>query len=191
MSHDTTAYAEDAEGGRGRDKATSSLRAGDFAPEFRLSDADDRMVSLSATLKSGPVVLCFLDARDANDGYEELQALTRYAGGIAESGATIIALSPHPAAFVPAIARLKLLVDAGRDVASAYRLCLPPSGLRSTTETLEVSSQSDQGGMQEPVPATFVIDQNSRIVLSLIDAAFDNGIVPVNVMAALHALHRR
>lgn len=191
MIGDTIVYAEDAEGERGRNNTTASLRAGDFAPEFRLSDADGRIVSLSATLKSGPVVLCFLDTRAADDAFGELQAMARHAGGIIESGATILALSPHSAAWASPIARLKVLVDAGRNVASAYRLCPPPPGSQSTADTLEGNSQFDKGGMKEPVPATFVINQHSRIVLSLIDAAFDNGIVPANVMAALHALHRR
>jgi peroxiredoxin len=185
-------YADDADMPSARDDETTSLRAGDYAPDFRLSDTDGRVISLSATLKSGPVVLCFLDARDEKDRFAELEAFGQYAEGIEKLGASLLGLSSDPATFASPTAQFKALVDTGGSVASAYGLCPPAAGTRPAAATApERSSQADEANIRGPVPATFLIDQRSRIVLSLVDAAFDSEIVPLNVMGALQALRRR
>jgi peroxiredoxin len=171
---------EEFEGSARSRRAGSALRAGDIAPEFRLVDHSGQAFSLRSALKAGPVVLSFLSGRPAEIS-GELDALDTHAADIARAGASTLALSPITIPAARSSVAFRVLHDAESGVASAYGLCPSPiTPVRPTDHTSEV-----------PIPATFVIDQGSRIVISLTDVCFHNQIVRTNVIGTLLALRRR
>jgi hypothetical protein len=72
-----------------------------------------------------------------------------------------------------------------------------PSGIyglyaSAAGESSDDPATSSQGGDEQSfMPAVFVIDRDSRIVRSVAAAAFDNEVVPANVVSTLAALRRR
>jgi peroxiredoxin len=189
---DAGKYPDEPEHSSAHGRLVSSLRAGDYAREFRLDDGTGQVVSLLATLKTGPVVLSFLDSRDGSGLSSQLRALNDHSGRIAAHGASLLALSSIAPPPVPSTPRFKVLLDAGCDVASAYGLYPPPrKPLRQSSGAPwpDVEAAMDSGAC--PVPATFVISESAKIVMSLTDAAFDREVVSANVAGALEALRLR
>jgi peroxiredoxin len=146
------------------------LRAGDHAPNFALPDQDGRRVSLTGILEHGPVILTFLEGRKQADAEAQLQAFTRCATAIAEHGGLVVAISPVARSRVTGTGAFAVLHDARAAVAGRYGLC-----------------RSRKTGT---VPATFVIDRRSTIVLSLTAAVAGSNLTCVNVVSALAALRR-
>ena len=147
-----------------------TLRAGDHAPDFTLPDLDGRPVSLAASLERGPVVLSFLDARRSVELDAQIRALADGSVPIVEHGGLALAVSPVYWSRLEEIGPLRVLHDAGSLVAESYGLC----------------RASDADGVR----VTFVIDQGSSIVMSIIGAAPSSGLVCDNVVGALAALRR-
>ncbi len=166
-------------------RSTTALRAGDHAPDIRLSDASGQPTSLIATLKYRPAVVSFLSGRRGTIS-GQLSAVGQHLDDIETAGGVILAVTPIVEPAAKYHYGLKILHDAGSGVASAYGLCPPPIN-SSSAHVLAASDPADHG----PIPATFVVDQRSRIILSLTDAPFDNNLVPTNVVSVLNALRRR
>ncbi|HLZ67427.1 MAG TPA: redoxin domain-containing protein [Aliidongia sp.] len=189
---DAAKYPGEPERSSAHGRLVSSLRAGDHAPEFRLDDGTGQIVSLFATLKTGPAVLSFLDSRDGSDLSSQLRALNDHAGRIAGYGASLLALSSIAPPSAPPSPRFKVLLDAGCDVASAYGLYPPPrTPLRQSSRAPRPNVEAATAAGPSPVPATFVISESAKIVMSLTDAAFDREIVSANVVSTLEALRLR
>lgn len=152
---------------QGDSGAERLLRAGDHAPDFILPVCSGGTASLADHLQTGPVILSFLGGRHAGDLDAQLRALSACASRIAMLGGSVLAVSPGPR---PHVGGLHLLHDAGCIIAGHYGLC------RSSTTA--------------SVPATFLIDQNAKIILSLIDAAPGSDLPCTNALGALAALRR-
>ncbi len=146
-----------------------ALRAGDLAPAFRLGTPAGDTLSLADMLKRGPAVLSFLDG-DGAAAAGLLGALQAAAGEIAAAGAAVLVLSPAAPGGAPTRRGLHLLHDAASAVAQAYGLCETQDG---------------------PVPATFVVDRDARILMSLTHAASGGAFIAANVVSTLKALRRR
>jgi peroxiredoxin len=153
-----------------RKVSARALRAGDRAPDFTLPDHDGRLVSLAARLESGPVVLSFLEGQRSTHADAQVRALADCSPQIVEHGGSALAISPVYRSRLEDTGALRILHDAGSLVADSYGLC----------------RTSDDGG----VLVTFVIDQGSTIVLSMIDAGPAGELVCANVVGALAALRR-
>lgn len=164
-------------------RANTSLRAGDRAPNFRLANANGQIVSLASALKHGPAVVSFLHDRSGAPT-AELEALQALSLAIDCAWGTILALSPESVQNASSY-DFDILRDLESRVANAYGL--------STSLGILAGPASDnrEFGRVGTIPATFIIDQRSRIVLSLVDVGFDNELVPQNVVCALRAMHRR
>jgi peroxiredoxin len=172
MAQPTTHEIDSAAGAHDTCRLASpqALRAGDHAPDFTLPDHDGHLVSLTSDLENGPAILSFLDGRRRTDADAQLLALTICSAQIVGHGAAVLAISPAARSRVEGAGAFRVLHDAGSLVAGSY-------GLFRSTEA-------------GTVPATFVIDQGSTIVMSLINAAPASDQVCVNVVSALSALRR-
>ena len=148
---------------QGRIGGAASLRAGDHAPAFTLTAADGASVSLAAQLRKEPVILAFVDGWTPGGAAAQFATLVGCAAPVEAEGGALLAIS---SVFRPSIALprdLRLLHDAGGVIARLYGIS---------------------------APTTFVIDQASTIVLSLIDAAPGSEITRSCVTSALAALRR-
>jgi peroxiredoxin len=146
-----------------RISGAASLRAGDRAPAFTLTAADGESVSLAAHLRKGPVILSFLDGWNLGAAEAQLAALIGCVAPIEAQGGALLAIWPDVRPSLDPLRDLRVLHDAGGVVARHYGIS---------------------------APTTFVIDQASTIVLSLIDAAPGSEITRSSVTSALAALRR-
>jgi len=153
-------------------RACSTLRAGDTASEFHLTDNDGLMVSLTSTLNAGPAMLSFL-TEGVGDLPAKLAMLDAHVADIAGAGASILIFSPFKLSAQYAPRPVRMLHDVGSAVANSYGLCAsaPPSS--------------------DIVPATFIVDQNAQIVMSLTDACIDHELVLASAVGTLRALQHR
>jgi peroxiredoxin len=155
----------------GRRRASArALRAGDHAPDFTLPDHDGRLASLATRLERGPVVLSFLEGPRSVYVDAQVRALADCSPQIVKHRGSALAISPVYRSRLEDTGALRILHDAGSLVAESYGLC----------------RTSDDGG----VLVTFVIDQGSTIVMSMIDAGPAGDLVCANVVGALAALRR-
>ena len=146
----------------GKRSGAAGLRAGDRAPDFTLTAYDGQAMSLAAELRKGPVILSFLDGRRPGDADALLMALSACAGQIEAERGIVLAISSIARPRTGTNRDFHVLYDAGCAVAEQYGILWP---------------------------ATFVIDQTSRIVLSLIEAAPGGALTCANVLSALAALN--
>lgn len=79
------------------DKAgDAALKVGDTAPDFTLPDQSGNPVSLSATLRRGPVVLTFFRGGWCPFCMISLRALAKAYPALRRHGAEVLAISPQP-----------------------------------------------------------------------------------------------
>lgn len=173
------------------------LAVGDRAPGFTLPDALGRLVSLDDLLAEGPVVAVFYRGEWCPYCNLQLHALQAALPTIHELGAGLVAISPqtpdhslsltekHELAF-------PVLSDLDQDVIRAYNVQFT---LADDLEDLQVNvfqndpaNQNADGSRALPVPAVFVIDQDSIVQAAFISADWRVRAEPADIISALRAL---
>lgn len=173
------------------------LQVDDLAPDFTLSDATGQTVSLNGLLHQGPVVLTFY--RGGWCPYCNLQ-LRAYQAALSEIqayGASLVAISPElpdrslSTAEKNAL-RFPVLSDVGNSVASAFGLvyALPEElreALRSNGKALPAHNGDETWEL--PVPATFIVAKNHRVVFSFVEIDYRRRLAPEALIESLrHAV---
>lgn len=167
------------------------LSIGDTAPDFTLPNAFGKNVSLSDALKEGLVIIkfyrgewcpiCNLDLREMQKHMQEIQAL----------GATLIAISPQsPDGALTAAQKNELgyevLSDADQEVIKAYNLQFDPG--EDYHQRRDLTQENGDGSKTLPVPATFIIDSNQKIVAAHVEANYTERMSALEMIAALKAV---
>ena len=155
----------------------SAIGVGAIAPDFRLPDAKGNAVSLSDLLRRGPVVVTFY--RGGWCPYCNIQ-LRAYQAALPEMtalGARLVAISPQLPERSLATAEadeltFDVLSDVGNGAARRFGLVysLPEelrAALRSNNKALPGINGDESWEL--PVPATYVIAPDHRVVLAYID----------------------
>lgn len=173
--------------------AAHALKAGDQAQDFTLTDVKGGTVSLSSLRKSGPVVISFYRGDWCPYCALELEALTDLYPGIAGLGASLVAVSPQkmhaPAQEIPFL----LACDAGSKVARDYGLAFAlPNELHSIYHQFghPLSEMNAAADWVLPIPATYVVDQDGRIVLSFVDIDYRRRLEPTEIITVLSGLRK-
>ena len=169
---------------------------GDTVPDFTLPDMRGRSLRLSVKLAQGPVVLTFYRGAWCPYCNLELRAYQQRLPRFSDLGASVIAVSPQtPEASVSMVERNPLdfdvLSDSSSRVARAYGLAFPfPEDLKAMYLRRGIQLQDFNGtdDWTVPIPATFVIAGDGRVVLSHVDADYRNRLDPDHVLAALERL---
>ncbi len=173
--------------------AGQAVRAGCYAPGFRLAAAQGGRVAL-VELIGRPVVLSFYRGLWCSHCDLALQALARIDDQIRALGARQIVIGPPPdgadqrdrLAALP----MPILIDRGLRVAAAYGLTLSlPEPLRARYRDLGYVPTSAK--WRVPIPATYIIDPAGRIAAAAIDGDYRNRLDPSHLLSALRALSRR
>jgi peroxiredoxin len=179
--------------------SSRALKAGDHAPNFRLQDSEGNNFSLAERLKEGPVVVSFYRGDWCPYCNVELRRLAEKNREIEALGAALVAISPgygeatnvnHAADDLPFVK----LVDPGSKVARAYGVTFDVAISAQDLYTrygMALPAVKDASDLKLPLPATYVIDQNSRIVLSFIDVDYRHRLEPEALVAALNGLKAR
>lgn len=149
-------------------------KRGDLVPEFALPDAGGETISLLETLAGGPVVLAFYRGAWCPYCNIQLAAYERVLAEIVETGGRLIAISPQkPDGSLSMIDKNNLtfdvLSDVGNVVARKFGLVYRMSeDFKSAHASLgiDVAAINGDDSWELPIPATFVIGRNGRVVLS-------------------------
>jgi len=170
--------------------AEQSLHQGDLAPDFTLPDAEGKLVTLSALLREGPVVVTFYRGSWYPYCNLQLRAYQAVLPDIIRAGATLVAISPQtPEAAAEIVDKANLefpvLSDIGNPVARTYRLVFVlPEALRPYTANLPQYNADDSWEL--PMPGTFVVGQDGIIHLAFVHADYTKRLEPSDILAALH-----
>lgn len=178
-----------------------ALQEGDRAPNFRLPMAQGGSVELDLLLKAGPVVLMFYRGQWCPYCNLELRAYQQALPRLQALGASLVAISPQtPDNSLSTQEKNDLsfavLSDLGLHVSRAYGLAFDlPAELvelyqRQWGNDL-VKWNGEEGGWSLPIPATFVIGQDGRILLAHVDPDYRERLDPETVLARLQTLEER
>jgi peroxiredoxin len=174
------------------------LPAGAIAPEFSLPDFSGRRVRSSDMLALGPLVVNFFRGRWCPYCVTELEAWRDLYPALRERGALVVGISPQTqrqsdfAANQHAIP-FPLLVDAGCAVAEQFGLVwTAPAYLQKYYRSilLNIPFINGEESWRLPLPATYVIGQDGRILFAEAHADFRVRPEPEDVLRALPAFAR-
>lgn len=169
--------------------------AGDPAPGFSLPAAAGGTVTLADELAKGPAILVFYRGGWCPYCNLELRAYQRILPEIEAAGARLIAVSPQaPDGSLSTAEKnglgFAVLSDVGSHAARAFNVAFdlpePLIGLyRRFGHDLPVLNGA--GDWRLPVPATFVIGRDGRIVLAHVETDYRFRLEPAAALAAARA----
>ncbi|MBY0506547.1 MAG: AhpC/TSA family protein [Bryobacteraceae bacterium] len=186
----------DRETGRlqGADLLAGLPRPGMPAPDFLLPDLEGRAVSLSSLVAAGPAVLVFYRGGWCPYCNIHLRGLQKNLARIRAAGASLVAISPQlPDQSLSTSEKNELgfpvLSDVGNHVARRFGLVFSLSSelvelYRRFGHALEeVNGQTGQAEL--PVPASFVIGRDRRVLLAHGDIDYTQRLDPEEIVQFL------
>ncbi|OZB23280.1 MULTISPECIES: peroxiredoxin-like family protein [unclassified Acidiphilium] len=165
-------------------------------PDFILPNIEGKLVSLSALLARGPVIVQFFRGEWCPYCRLMLDALVAALPEIEAQGASLVALTPDtrpPArdAKVNHSATFEVLsdIDCGVGLAAGVVFRLPPLyRARMQAVGTDVPSRHGNDSWFLPIPATFVLDRDGRVAWRFADVDFTRRAAPERILAALRQL---
>jgi peroxiredoxin len=172
-----------------------ALQVGARAPELSLPDATGKPVALSLLWQRGPLVLIFYRGGWCPYCNLELRAWQQQLAALKHLGASLAAISPQTPDNSLSTAQknelaFPVLSDSSLAAAEAFGVAftLPP-------ELVDLYGQvgndlpvlNGNGQWTLPLPATYVIDRDGRIVFAHIEADYRERAEPADVMRAVQA----
>ena len=180
---------------RASEAGATAPSPGDTMPSFTLPDETGQLVSLEDLLKSGPAAITFHRGHWCPYCRINTLALAEVEDQIVAEGGSIVAITPEREAFG---ARLKQ--DAGMrypvlsDIDNGYALSIGLAIFVGTEveETMrkgarDLPDYQGNNGWLLPIPATFVVAQDRRVVARFIDPDYRNRMAVDDLLAALQA----
>ena len=172
-----------------------ALKEGDQVADFMLITTTGEVVRLYDLLKKGPVVISFFRGGWCPYCCVELGCLEERLSMIEEFNATVVGISPQ----IPEYSMLTqdknkvsfpLLSDVGNNVAEKFGITCPMSDnlINTLNDELNIKLETINGlGYKEslPVPATFVIDTEGKIVKAHVDHDYSKRLDPDEIIDAL------
>jgi peroxiredoxin len=173
------------------------LKSGAQAPGFTLPNAVGRPVTLVAALEKGPVVVTFYRGIWCPYCSLQLRAYQKVLPDIIRLGASLLAVSPQnpdksQATLLKNFLQYEVLSDLGNAVARQFGLVyqvpewVRPSYLSFGTNLPEFNGDSS---WELPIPGTFVIGKERRILLACADSDPRKRLEPAAILEALGQGH--
>jgi len=177
----------------------SILPVGAQAPEFELKDAGGKLVRSADLLALGPLVIKFFRGRWCPYCMTELEAWRDLYGQIREHGALMVAIGPQTERQSDFMAGqhglpFPVLTDPDNALAEQFGLVYTvPEYLREYYLSILVNIPFVNGetSWRLPLPATYVINREGRIVFAEAHADFRVRPEPEEALAEALALHGR
>lgn len=178
--------------------AERALGTGDDAVDFTLPNAKGDMVSSEALRHEGPVVVSFYRGGWCPYCNLELKALQEVNDEIKALGARLVAISPELPDETLSTAEkndleFEVLSDTNNKVADQYGLSFSlAEDLRPIYKNwgADVATVNDDPDWRLPLPATYVIDQDGRIVHSFTDEDYTARLEPDEILESLRELRK-
>ncbi|MGF6597386.1 peroxiredoxin [Paraburkholderia sp. GAS448] len=174
-------------------QASRAVKAGDHAPEFRLTDQDGNGVSSAELLARGPLIVsfyrgvwcpyCNIELRALNEVLPEIQAL----------GASLVAISPQVASNSRKSVRdnhlnFPVLNDSRNETAAAFGLRFNlPDYLIELYKKLKNDLPAFNGdpSWTLPIPARYVIGQDGVVLYSEVNPDYTHRPDPSEMLPVL------
>ena len=180
---------------RAGDVGHSAPATGDIMPEFLLPDQNGRLVSLGRLTAAGPIVLSFNRGHWCPFCQIELSALAQAHADLVGLGARIVSIMPDRQAYVGRLPRQvteRLIILSDIDCAYALSLGLVMwlgDELRELMSGFGLSLDVVHGskGWIVPLPATFVVGREGRVLARKVEAEFRERMDIADIKAALVA----
>ena len=178
--------------------AERALAAGDDAVDFTLPNARGEQVSSEALRQQGPIVVSFYRGGWCPYCGLELKALQSVNAEIEALGARLVAISPQvPDESLSTAEKNRLefegLSDINSKVADQYGLTFSlDEDLRPVYKNwgADVAVVNDDPDCKLPLPATYVISQDGKIVHSFVEEDYTERLEPDEILDSLRNLRR-
>jgi peroxiredoxin len=172
------------------------LQVGAFAPDLTLPDALNRPVSLAALWRKGPLVLIFYRGGWCPYCNLELRAWQHQLAALKALGANLVAVSPQTPDNSLSTAEknelaFSVLSDSALEVATAFGVAfeLPPELIELYGRVgNDLPVLNGNGRWALPLPATYAVDAEGRIVFAHVEADYRRRAEPAEVLAVLEEL---
>jgi peroxiredoxin len=173
-----------------------SLPAGGTAPDFELTDAATGIaMRLSWAVRKAPVVLSFYRGQWCPYCNLEVRALESIAPRVRELGGDIYLIGPETAENALKLrektaSTLPLLFDADAAVCRSYGLAFElPEFFHEIYRAAgnDLPAANPGAGWTLPIPATFVVGPERRVVASYVNSDYRYRMEPAAVLAAVES----
>jgi peroxiredoxin len=178
---------------------TSAPSVGDMMPLFSLPSVSGANVSLEDLTRDGPVVLSLNRGHWCSFCKIELNMLAGHHRSFSAHGAKVVSIIPEKIQYLDVMRNGEYeSVLFLSDINNRYALVL---GLVIWVGDMVKSLMQDQGYLLDerqgndgwflPVPATFVLDTNGRIVSRFVDADFRKRMPAEDILLALENIQKK
>ena len=178
-------------------EGANAIKIEQTAPDFELPDAQGNAVSLANLLKEGPVVVTFYRGSWCPYCNLQLRALQENLAEINSLGATLIAISPQmpdDSLTESDINNMEFAVlsDQDANVASQYGVAwkVPEFLMEHMRVDRKLDFEKINNGNTTilPIPATFVLDRNGKVVWRFVDVDYRARSEPSDIINVLKTL---
>lgn len=164
------------------------LLVGDTAPDFTLPNTFGKNVSLSEALKSGIVIIKFYRGEWCPICNLDLREIQKYLSEIRSFGATLLAISPQKPDDALTITQknelgFEVLSDTNQEVIKAFKLQFDPG--EDYHQRRDLTLFNGDGSKTMPVPATFIIGTNQKIIAAHVEPDYTQRMTPVEIIDVL------
>lgn len=173
----------------------NALKAGDQIPEFELKNAAGNDINIYNLLSKGPLIINFYRGAWCPYCNLELRAYQELLPQIKKNGANLVAISPEiPDLSLSLSEKLSLefevLSDINNQVARQFGLVFKLDGkLIALYKNMGIDLLKSQGNDngELPVPATYVVDADGKILLAYANTDYTKRLEPVDALEVVHS----
>lgn len=170
-----------------------ALKEGDTVPDFELPNQRGETRRFSDLVSDGPVVISFYRGGWCPYCNLEMRALQEKLPEITDLGARLVAVSPELPDTAMSTAEknaisFDILSDAGNKVAAAFGLMFTlPAPLQALYDSFGLDLVKSNGDESKtlPIPATYVVDGNRRVIHAYVNADYSRRQEPALIVDAL------
>lgn len=170
------------------------LEVGHVVENFTAIDVNNNSFSLEKTLENGPVVLIFIRGQwcpVCNRHMNTIQDSLKY---IQEKGAQVVVISPEKPEYIEKTiekskAEFTVLYDEGQKISDYFDVTFNPDGktklMYNTMLGAKLKESHTDDSERLPIPATFIIDKNKKIIWRQFDPDYKNRSTVKEIIEAL------
>lgn len=159
------------------------LAIGDTVPNFEAIDADSTLYVFNEMIKKEPIVLIFIRGQWCPICNRHMGQLQDSLQAVYQKGANVIVISPEKPEYIEKTiektgAQFTILYDENQKISDAFDVTFEPSGkdkvIYNTILGAKLKEVHTDDSERLPVPATFIIDTDKKIVWRHFDMNYKN-----------------
>ena len=173
--------------------SNNAFKTGQSIPSFELLNASGDLIKSDDLLRKGPLVISFYRGGWCPYCNMELRALQQVLDQIHAFGAQLVAISPEtPDSSLTTSEKNELSFEVLSDIDNVFAKQLGlvfqmPEDLREVYHSFNLDVQKHNGNddYELPMPATYVIDTNGKIIFDFVSEDYTYRLEPEEVLKAL------